>query len=853
MSFSQLPLEKFTPVMQQYLRARRTLKENTVLFFRMGDFYEAFFEDAKTIAKELEITLTGRPESNYPGGRIPMAGVPAKAVKNYIARLLEKNFKVCVAEQMADPKTCKGLVPREITHTYTPGTINDLDLLSSYKNNFLLSLVKATKEERYGLAYADISTGEFFLTELDSKYLEQELSRINATEILIPSIRGSIEKNDIEARESPCFKFETELKNLNSTLFPKNNFNEKFMSSYPIEGFHLGKKAAGGLIEYFKETQFDFQALKSFERIRTYLVDEFMMIDSSTRKNLELVKNLNNGSKSGTLFETLDFCSSNMGKRKLQSWIEQPLYDVAKIELRLDAISELLDASVDLENFRNIISEIYDIERLSKRLSSESINAREIITLKNSLIKTLEISSLIANHKFKSPYLNSLKSVPAELLESISKIESAILEDPSISLTEGGLIKEGFHHELDDYISLVKDSNSWLKNFEEDEKNSTGIKNLKVSFNRVHGYFIEVSKSNEKHVPEHYICKQTMVNCFRYITSELKEFEEKINNAEFKRNSLEYKIFIDLRRELSSYSSVLNVLSERVSTLDVLISFSKAAIENSYSRPVVDNSKVLKIHEGRHPVVESKMSLGNFVPNDISLEGADRKSIMILTGPNMAGKSTYMRQNALIILMAQIGSFVPAKSAHIGLVDRIFTRIGASDDLASGKSTFMVEMVETASILNGISDKSFVLLDEIGRGTSTFDGISIAWAILEHIAREAPSRTIFSTHYHELANLELAFPNIVNFHMAVIEANSNRNIEFLHKVKLGSANKSYGIEVAKLSGIPSTIISRARSINNQLQANRVGDLNKINKKLILSEQNQELDKLPLFEGYFSPN
>jgi DNA mismatch repair protein MutS len=879
LSIKEEDFTNYTPVMQQYLKARNGLSGRAVLFFRMGDFYEAFFEDAEEIARELEITLTGRPETNHPQGRIPMAGVPARAVKPYIGRLLERNYKVHIAEQMADPKTCKGLVPREIVKVYTPGTINELEYLESYQNNFLLAVVADSKKENFGLAYTDISTGEFYVTELKANLLEQEISRVNASEIIVPSIKQKRVQGQIVAEEmveinldhlsssiTPYSKdnFDIDLARQNlSSVFEINSVDKLIKDSLGTGSQGLGLMAAGAIIEYLKETQaiqFAENISKNFDVIKTYQVSEYLVMDNATRKNLELIKTLS-GDSQGSFFASIDRTSSKLGRRKLQNWLLQPLLNISEINARQEAVQELLENVGLSAELRRLLRESYDIDRLSNRLASGLIAPRELISLKDSLLIVVQISVLMQD--IRSPLLTSLKFIPDSVMSFIREVEAAIKVDPNINITEGGIINLGFNQELDDYISLVEDSETWLRNYEESEKSRTGIK-LKVSFNKVHGYFIETSRLNQNKLPEDYLVKQTMVNSLRAVTQDLQEFEEKINNAESRRNGLEYKIYSDLRLQLSDHAALIKQLAHHVAQLDALLSLATLAREQNYSKPIVDDSFDLEINSGRHSVVEQKLKLGEFVANDLELN----KKIMILTGPNMSGKSTYMRQNALIIILAQMGGFVPASYARIGLVDRIFTRIGASDDLASGQSTFMVEMIETAAILNGMTQRSFIVLDEIGRGTSTYDGVAIAWSIVEYLAKSelksqtnnslelaqepVSPRTIFATHYHELANLEHLYPCVNNYQVLVAE--SNNKIEFLHKVVAGSANKSYGIEVARLAGLPNSVLERARAINNQLVANRTKKLglNK-NPKLAtlgkLSEKNQlEIENLPLFES-----
>lgn len=831
--------------MQQYLLARQKLESKSLLLFRMGDFYEAFFDDAKIIAKELEITLTGRPEQNYPEGRIPMAGVPAKAVKAYIQKLLEKNYRIYMAEQMQDPKSCKGLVPREIVKVYTPGTINDLDFIDNYKNNFILSLYPS-KDNLFGLAYADISTGEFYVTELSIDNLYSELARINPSELLLPAKKSTIKTGNIVAELEPIYDLK-----YNYTLFDKQNFDldlarqnlssvfnlnsvEKFFDislNGTLKGLAL--IAAGALIEYFKETlNFEFanSAYKNFEIIKTYTISDSLILDQNTKRNLELI------SGTSSLFESIDRTASRMGRRLLQSWMEKPLINIQEINSRLDSIEELKENSELASKLHDKLKEIYDIPRLSTRLASTLIMPRELNQLKNSLLASLEISNLLC----KSKQFKHLHQIPNEIKILINTVENALKEDLPITVTEGDLIKPAYNQELDEYISLVNDSETWLKNFEETEREKTAIKTLKVGFNKIHGYFIECSRLNSSKLTENYKITQTMVNTVRAVNPELKDFEEKITYASTRRNALEYKLYSELKIELSALAPIIKTWALYLAELDALLSLAILANQHSYTRPILDNSNQLKINSGRHPVIEQKLKLGQFVPNDIDLD--DSNSIIILTGPNMAGKSTYMRQNALIILLAQMGSFVPADFAYLGIVDRIFTRIGASDDLASGQSTFMLEMTETAAILNSMTDKSFIVLDEIGRGTSTYDGVSIAWAILEFIAKSSKARTIFATHYHELSVLDQNFSKISNYQVSISES-SNSSIEFLHKVIPGSASKSYGIEVARLAGLPKEILNKARLINQQLASSRPRSFGKS-----ANSSQIQIEKLPLFES-----
>ena len=845
--YHNLKIENFTPVMQQYLKARETLSGKAVLFFRMGDFYEAFFQDAEDIARELDITLTGRPESNYPGGRIPMAGVPQKAVKTYIARLLERDYKVYIAEQMADPKTCKGLVPREIVKVFTAGTINDLDLLDSYRNNFIAVICPEKfkgESEFFGLAFADVSTGEFFATELNAKFLDEEIARIKPAEIILPSNKikeeGMIVAEEKIQADLSAFNFKKELSPFNkvnfdidlarqslSSFLNVNSVDKLIKESFAPDARGLALKAAGALVEYFKETlssEFVNNSSKNFNVIKTYQVSEFMVLDKATRKNLELTESIY-GDKKNTLFSVIDKTASKPGRRRLQSWLEQPLLDLLVINARQDAVAECIEKQNESASIYELLLHTYDIDRLSSRLLARLISPRELNNLKDSILRVLEISSLL--DQFRSPILSSLKMIPDSVVKFCDLVESAVKTDPAMTITEGKILNFGFNTELDEYITLVEDSQSWLDNYEAEQREKLGIKNLKVAFNKVHGYFLETSRLNETKLTDEFVVKQTMVNNVRFVSEDLQNFEEKVTNAESRRNALEYKLFCELREQLAQQALVLKQIADHVANLDAIIALAKLAQDNNYTRPILDESLDIEIKDGRHPVIEKNLAMGSFVANDL----IDTK-IMILTGPNMAGKSTYMRQNALIILLAQMGSFVPASYARIGLVDRVFTRIGASDDLASGQSTFMVEMTESAVILNSMSARSFIVLDEIGRGTSTYDGVAIAWSIVEYLAKTCTPRTIFATHYHELANLEKIFSSIKNYQVLVEESSgTKKQIEFLHKVVAGSANKSYGIEVAKLAGLPREVLLRASAINNQLQSSRKQKLSSKNTQV----------------------
>jgi DNA mismatch repair protein MutS len=872
----------YTPVMQQYLNARLNLQEDAVLLFRMGDFYEAFFDDARIISRELDITLTARPETNHPEGRIPMAGVPAKAVKPYIAKLLERGYKVSIAEQMADPKTCKGLVPREVCATYTAGTLSELDLLKSNENNYIASIFAKANSEEFGLAYVDLSTGEFCITELKQHQVESELFRIKPSELLVPSLRGEKSNLDIERPLEAMFSFKYpyshyDLKNFDTDLAFSNikrEFRLQQLSRDLKENYSNALRAAGALIEYFAETQkalFLKNSGKLFDSLKTYQAGEYVSLDVSTRKNLELTRSLYSGKVEGSLLSAIDRTNCSLGKRRLNVWLDQPLCDLKAIQLRQEAVQSLYDNPNLEADLYEILTGMPDLSRLSQRLALETINPRELVALKDSLLVFERLTQVFSkiyeeassekrvlnnlNELFKSPYFEIFKTVPREVKDFISEIEFQLLDNPSVFINEAGIFKKGVNPELDELMSLMEDGTKWLNAYEESLKESTGIKTLKVTFNKVHGYYIEISKANQKLIPAELTIKQTLVNAVRCMSEELKAYENKVFNAEFARSSLENRLYTELRSKSAVNVPLFKAIANAIADLSVLVSFSLIARERNYVRPYVDDSDALFIEAGRHPVLEQKLGLGQFVDNDIRLSSSSELGarFILLTGPNMAGKSTYMRQNALIILLAQVGSFVPATRARIGLVDRIFTRIGASDDLASGQSTFMVEMNEVANIVNGMSPKSFLVLDEVGRGTSTYDGISIAWAIVEFIVEQICPRTIFATHYHELAQLEKNYSGrIINAQMSVSEPScENPQIAFLHKVKAGSATKSYGIEVARLAGLPQDILDRAMLVNQQLErslslpaSNKA--LKKIAAKSSLGNESTDFNLRPLF-------
>ena len=816
-----------TPAMQQYLELKQE-HQDKILLYRMGDFYETFFEDAVRMSKELEITLTAR-DCGSVIGKIPLAGIPAKAVEVYLEKLVKKGIKVAICEQLEDPKFAKGIVKRGITRIVTAGTITESNLLDKNKNNYICAMFSDEKSDLYGFAYTDISTGEFKVTQASYNLVVSELARIRPSEIIAPAAQQKILPFQIVPEQKVDLPDEITA-NYNCSMLPQNVFEENFAKNnlkaalkiQTLEGLgfddcKLGFRAAAALLGYIWETLKE--NFPKFEAIESYILSEYVLIDSSTRKNLELVETLREKNKYGSLLWALDKTKTNMGARLLRSWICQPLKDVELIKKRQDFVSELINLEEIRLSLAESLEQIYDIQRLATRLSNGSVSPKDFVSLKASLQRVPEILDAVS--VIDTDLFNDVRSFAPELADFADIIDRTIQENPPMLLKEGGIIKEGVSGELDYLNNLLTGGENWLRNFEEQEKERTGIKNLKIGFNKVFGYFIEVTNSNLNLVPETYIRKQTLTGGERYITEDLKKHEDEVLNAQFKARELEYKLFCDFKDYAKEFVSKVRILAENIAKLDVLNSFAIASLENNYSRPVVDESNDFIVKNGRHPVLELILPLGEYVSNDLELcaNSSDKTQFMILTGPNMAGKSTFMRQNALIALMAQIGSYVPADSAKIGVVDKIFTRVGASDDLTLGQSTFMVEMVETAYILNSATEKSLILLDEIGRGTSTYDGVAIAWAVAEYIVQNIKARCIFATHYHELNVMTQSYPQIKNYRITITEKDGN--IIFLRKIVQGGASKSYGIQVAKMAGLPSVVLERSTELMNKLQKNQV--------------------------------
>ncbi|MAG08345.1 DNA mismatch repair protein MutS [Candidatus Woesearchaeota archaeon] len=802
---------KLTPGMQQYMQIKNK-HPDCIVMFRMGDFYEMFFEDAKTAAKELEITLTARGKGDT---KAPLAGIPYHAIEPYVAKLIKKGYKVAICEQVEDPKLAKGLVKRDLVRIITPGTVVESIILDDKKNNYLMAIAK--QADKYGIALADISTGEFLTSEFDDySNLINELSKFSPSEILIPlSLENAEFVKALKKEEFIINTFDDRFfwkEKAYQTL--KEHFNVLNLQGFDCEDKELCISSAGALISYLKETQK--KQLEHINSIKTYYTNNFMMVDKTTQRNLELASNIRDGGLTCTVLSEIDKCITSMGSRLLRKWLLIPLLDKAKIEQRLNAVEELYNNPLLREELKEKLKAVYDIERLIGRVTYGNANARDLIALKNSLRLVPEIKILLKD--CKTTLLNKIKDT-AELTNVSGLIDKAIKEEPALILREGNLIKAGFNEELDRLRGITKDGKSWIAELETKEKRKTGIKSLKIRYNKVFGYFIEVSKANLHLVPQNYIRKQTQVNSERFITEELKEQENRVLGAEEKIFDLEYELFQQVLKDVAKSGKDIQAVSKVIAETDTLLSFANVAAENNYIKPVINDKNEIVIKEGRHPVIESMIN-EPFVPNDCNIN--DKSRFMIITGPNMSGKSSFMRQVALIVLMSQIGSFVPAKSASIGIVDRIFTRVGAYDDLTHGQSTFMVEMNETANIVNNATEKSLIILDEIGRGTSTYDGISIAWSVAEYIHKNIRAKALFATHYHQMNKLSEQHEGIKNYNIAVKEVEDS--IVFLHKIIEGGTDKSYGIEVARLAGLPKEVIENSKEIMKKLEAeDKVGE------------------------------
>lgn len=804
-------IRALSPMMQEYVKTKEQYKD-CILFYRLGDFYEMFFQDALTVTKELELTLTGKDCGLEE--RAPMCGVPFHAAETYINRLIEKGYKVAICEQVEDPKKAKGLVKREVIRVVTPGTTLDAASLDESRNNYLMSVVAT--EGRFGCAIADITTGDCFLTEVDKpQKLLDEINKFVPAEIICNDafFMSGVDTEDLKNRLGICV-FPLDAWYFDDGLCKRTlmeHFHVNALEGLGIQDYDSGVIASGALFLYLQETQKS--ALSHMAGIRPYAAEKFMLIDSSSRRNLELVETLREKNKRGSLLWVLDKTKTAMGARTLRSYVEQPLIDAEKINERLEALEELNQSPMLRDEIREYLNPVYDLERLISRISYQSANPRDLIAFSSSLEMLPYIRQIIKD--FNSPLLTKICEDMDPLEDIAQLIRSAIVEEPPLAQKDGGIIREGYNSDVDRFRRSRTDGKKWLTELEARERERTGIKNLKIKYNRVFGYSLEVTNSFKDLVPENYIRKQTLTNAERYITQELKDLEDMILGAEDKLYALEYELFCNVRDKVGAEVVRIQKTAKAVAALDVFASLALVAQRNNFVRPKINENGVLDIKNGRHPVVEQMIENDMFIANDTYLDN-QKKRISIITGPNMAGKSTYMRQTALIVLMAQIGSFVPAEKANIGIVDRIFTRVGASDDLASGQSTFMVEMTEVANILRNATSRSLLILDEIGRGTSTFDGLAIAWAVIEHISdtKLCGAKTLFATHYHELTELEGKIPGVNNYCIAVKEKGDD--IVFLRKIVKGGADKSYGIQVARLAGVPDPVIRRAKELVEEL-------------------------------------
>lgn len=835
-----------TPMMQQYMETKKQYKD-CILFYRLGDFYEMFFEDAKIVSKELELTLTGK--SCGLEERAPMCGIPHHAVDTYLTRLVAKGYKVAICEQVEDPKLAKGIVKREVVRIVTPGTNIDMQSLDEAKNNYIMCIVYL--EDKYGIATSDVTTGDFFVTEVDSdRKLLDELNRFMPSEIICNDAfrMSGVDVEDLKERLSIAISY------LDSWYFKEETAKETLLDHFHIqtlqglglEDYDCGVISSGALLKYLYETQKN--SLDNILEIHPYSIGKYMIIDSSSRRNLELVETLREKQKRGSLLWILDKTKTAMGARLLRSYVEQPLINYDEIIKRQNFIEALNNNEITREEFREYLSPIYDLERLITRITYQSANPRDLIAFKNSL-------------KMLPPIKTLMDDVECELVDEIRQnfdcladlydlLDRSIDEEPPIFVRDGDIIKTGYNQEVDRLREAKTQGKTWLADLESKEREKTGIKSLRIKYNKVFGYYLEVTNSFKDLVPDYYVRKQTLTNAERYITPELKELEDTILGSEDRLVQLEYELFKEVRDTIAKDVKRIQKTAKAIAKIDTFVSLAVVAGQNNYCKPQINTEGIIDIRNGRHPVVEKMINNDMFIENDTYLDNKNNR-ISIITGPNMAGKSTYMRQTALIVLMAQIGSYVPAQSANIGIVDRIFTRVGASDDLASGQSTFMVEMNEVSNILRNATANSLLILDEIGRGTSTFDGLSIAWAVVEHIGdtKLLGAKTLFATHYHELTELEGKLDGVNNYCIAVKEKGDD--IVFLRKIIKGGADKSYGIQVAKLAGLPETVVERAKEIVEELLSNDITDTVKnisvsTPKKKTKKKEDTDMQQLSLF-------
>ncbi|MBQ2672184.1 MAG: DNA mismatch repair protein MutS [Clostridia bacterium] len=842
-------MAEISPMMKQYMKIKSDYKDS-ILFFRLGDFYEMFFDDAKVVSEELDLTLTGKDYGQKE--RAPMCGIPYHSCESYIARLVSKGYKVAMCDQMENPATAKGLVKREVVRVITPGTVMEESMLDEAKNNYICSVLTSENEEEIGVCFCDISTGILYATELKGNknytvnQLKNELGKFSPSEILIGSGKklGSTLENFLKGKLPSC---RAEFLEQNEDFINAKNmlikqFGKERLKKISIENSEVSVISIGNLLSYLKKTQKS--GLERINSINFYNKSEFMGLDINTIRNLEITETMRTKSKKGSLLWVLDKTKTSMGKRLLRSWIERPLVDIQKITWRQDAVEELVNDITLKDDFSESLSGIHDIERLMTKITYGSANARDLKSLSSTLSKLPQIKFNL--YKCKSYLLKKMCENLDLLKEVYMLIEDSIIDDPPMLIKEGGIIKEKYSEEVDRLRSDIKNGKTLIADIENRERQKTGIPKLKIGYNKIFGYYIEVTNSFKNSVPEEYIRKQTLTNCERYITQELKDLESRILYAKDKINEIEYEIFEKVRLKVAEQLPKIAKTANIIANLDVIVSLAETACFNNYVKPQVNSGKTIFIKEGRHPVVEQLLNDAPFVPNDTLLDN-DENMVSVITGPNMAGKSTYMRQTALITLMAQIGSFVPAAEAKIGIVDNIFTRIGASDDLASGQSTFMVEMNEVADIIKNATSNSLLILDEIGRGTSTFDGMSIARAVLEYISnpKTLGAKTLFATHYHELTSMSGEFNNIKNYNIAVKKRGDD--ITFLRRIVPGGADDSYGIEVAKLAGLPQNIISRSKDILKMLESNKYPASNSKN------EETKDVSQLTFKDSYTNAN
>lgn len=837
--------DKQTPLMRQYTQIKEKYPE-TILLFRLGDFFETFEDDAVITSKVCGITLTKR--NNGAAGDMPLAGFPHHQLDAYLPKLVKAGYRVAVCEQLEDPKMAKGIVKRDVVEVVTPGVALYDKLLDSKRNNYVASVYFSehkNSQNMIGLAFCDISTGEFFVSELHKSKINEVLESISPAEIIISKSQRQLFNDIISASLS-----EVPLARLEEWIFEYdfckekilNLFNSKNLKGFGVEDMQSAVVAAGVTIHYISETQKG--QLSHIKQIRYYNYSEFMLLDYGTRRNLEILFN-SEGQSAGSLIDVLDETCTAMGARLLKKWISRPLNNIQMIHKRLNSVEALFNNPKQLSNLRIILKSIDDLERLASKIASNRANPRDIVSLKNSLAQIPSIKTDL--HSLKNEALKELADKLTELKDLIDLISNAIIDEPSIQVGSGNIFKQGYNAELDEYILAKYSGKKWISDFQESEREKSGINTLKIGFNNVFGYYIEITRVHSAKVPEYYQRKQTLANAERYTTPELKVFEEKILNAEEKISLLESNLIADIRLKIAEFISEIQSNSLYLASLDCLQSFAHVSKENNYIKPIIDESFEMKIVDGRHPVVEKTLSVGEkYTPNSCKFDD-ESGMVHIITGPNMAGKSCYLRQTALIVLLGQIGCFVPAKSAEFGVVDRIFTRVGAQDNIRTGESTFLVEMQEAANILNNASERSLILLDEVGRGTATFDGISIAWSIAEYIHDKINAKTLFATHYHELNDMESKYDKIKNYRVDVIE--SGKNIIFTHKVSQGSSDHSFGIHVAKMAGLPYDVIEKANSIMESFEKDGESSRNisKPDTSKIEVKKKSDVEQLSIFE------